>query len=72
MPLRLRLVTSQGMRLDETLRLRLVTSQGKNRLVSYTPLAPGQCLIYLDVFRPCRRYLSPEKLRELLFKPSAR
>ena len=29
------------MRLDETLRLRLVTSQG-NRLVSYTPLAPGQ------------------------------
>ena len=30
------------MRLDETLRLRLVTSQGKNRLVSYTPLAPGQ------------------------------
>ena len=28
--------------LDETLRLRLVTSQGKNRLVSYTPLAPGQ------------------------------
>ena len=30
------------MRLDETLRLRLVTSQGKDRLVSYTPLAPGQ------------------------------
>lgn len=30
------------MRLDETLWLSLVTSQGKMRLVSYTPLAPGQ------------------------------
>ena len=56
------------MRLDETLRLRLVTSQGK-KLVSYTPLAPGQRSFTSTCFG---RYLSLEKLRKLLFNPSAR
>ena len=70
------------MRLDETLRLRLVTSQGSpypsrsptpaSVLHAASAAGRGDSVHLPRRVRPCRRYLSPERLRKLLLNPSAR